>query len=154
MNKKNFNVFIYALYLHIVKIWLPSLNVFYKGIVKYKIDLDTTNISLLPFYIDEMTFNNFRDILIDFPYANKHVYILDSKGELIYYSLFTVDKELELQEENIQLLLKERDGCIASLRNHMLISCIKYNSFFYKSMFYMHISDKDKLKSFLNNKIL
>lgn len=84
---------------------MPRLFSLYQGIVKYKIDLNTTDIGLLPFYIDEMTFINLRDIIIDFPYPNKYVYIFDSKGELIYCSVFTVDEELESQGEDKESLL-------------------------------------------------
>lgn len=113
MNKNKFNGPITMLTLLIDKIFLffykilsrliygSSANNFY-----YKFDLNTTDIDidLLPFYIDEMSLSNFKDIITDFPYSDKYVYVFDSKGELIYFSIFFIKIELESQMEDKKLL--------------------------------------------------
>jgi hypothetical protein len=53
-----------------------------------------------------MSCNDFRGILIDYTYTEKHVYIFDYKAELIYYTVFITNKELELQSNNKKLLLQ------------------------------------------------
>jgi len=151
MKNNKFNEFIHKLYTPVDKFW-ELVNIFINRIPEYKIDLNSTDLILLPFYIDEMSCNDFRDILIDYTYTEKHVYIFDYKAELIYYTVFITNKELELQSNNKKLLLQERDSIISKFRDNML-NRIRRSPLSNYSRFYMHISAKDIRKDIKNKSI-
>lgn len=142
MENKKFNGAIVMLFLLVDKILFRLIYGFSRNKIKYKIDLSTTEFNLLPFYIEEMTYDDFKDIILDYPSRFKYVNIFNSKGEIVSSCELVLYKRLESKGNNKILLSQEDYDCINELRDYIFINCIPHCSFFNPSIFYMYISDK------------
>ena len=113
----------------------------YKGKPLCGIDINTTSYNLLPFFIDELTFSRWKDIIINsefHPNYNTCFYVFNHKGDVIHHSEFRIN--LMGSEEKL-------DEFLNFMLEGLLIACVDYlmdTNFYWKNFkFYLLITDRD-----------
>lgn len=120
----------------------------YLGIPLYKLDVDTTKYKLLPFFLNEVTFDYWKMVIINSEFnfnRPTHIYVFSYKGELIHdadFKLFLGGPEEELDE------------FLDMMRHYLVTACIDYmldNKSYWKGFgFFLLISDRDIKNTILN----
>lgn len=120
----------------------------YRGRPLHKLDINTTIYNIIPFFLYELTIDEWKTIITDCEYKpNRPIcfYVFNYKGELIHDPAFKLDLGGSEEELNEFLIM---------MRDYLLIACIDYmldNMFYLKGFrFYLLISDKDIKNNILN----